>query len=69
MKKAKKGPKHLSREYDPLVRRHIKFFECHKCGSTQSWAPANLSGGITEAEAQEIGWKLKGNKWMCPSCQ
>jgi len=46
----------------------MKDFIC-KCGRKQSYAPKNKSGGITEKEAEHIGWrKMVDGSWQCPFC-
>lgn len=37
------------------------------CGRTQSYAPLDISGGVTEEEAQSFGWRPSTDgKWLCP---
>jgi len=43
------------------------FFKC-KCGRQQSFAPSNKPGGITQQEAESVGWALIDGKWVCPIC-
>ena len=45
----------------------MKDFIC-ECGRKQSYAPPDKSGGITEEEAEFIGWRRINNKWKCPYC-
>ena len=42
-------------------------FRCD-CGRKQSYAPSGSAGGITEQEAEKIGWRRIGHKWTCPFC-
>jgi hypothetical protein len=41
--------------------------EC-ECGRQQTVVPANMEGGITELEAQSIGWEVNEEGWHCPFC-
>jgi hypothetical protein len=43
------------------------FFSCD-CGRQQAYADENTGGGITEKEAEQIGWRKVGGKWRCPFC-
>ena len=45
-------------------------FICFICNRKQSFAPENINGGITEIEANYIGWRKVENKekWLCPMC-
>lgn len=45
----------------------MKDFEC-ACGRKQTYKPANKSGGITEKEAELVGWRKINGKWECPFC-
>jgi len=47
--------------------RDREYFSC-KCGIKQTFAPKNVSGGITEKEAHILGWRKIDNKWQCPKC-
>lgn len=39
------------------------------CGRTQRLAPATERGGVTELEAQALGWVLlPSGEWLCPFC-
>ncbi len=42
-------------------------FQCG-CGRCQRYASDTEYGGITESEAELIGWRLIDNKWNCPFC-
>lgn len=42
-------------------------FKC-ACGRKQSYAPEGVRGGITEKEAELIGWRKIDGKWVCPIC-
>ena len=45
-----------------------KDFVCD-CGRKQSYAPPDKRGGITEKEAESVGWrKMADGKWKCPFC-
>ena len=48
----------------------MKDFICFLCGRQQSYAPKSMYGGITEEEAELIGWRrVEGEwKWLCPLC-
>jgi hypothetical protein len=41
---------------------------CRKCGRSQSVVPGNVTGGITELEAQTLGWARDELGWLCPFC-
>jgi hypothetical protein len=44
-------------------------FKCYCCGREQSYAPADESGGVTQKEAESLGWALiDGKWWICPVC-
>lgn len=45
----------------------MKDFEC-ACGRKQSYAPATKRGGVTEKEAEWIGWRKINGEWNCPFC-
>jgi hypothetical protein len=43
-------------------------FRC-ECGRQQSYAPPDVSGGVTVAEAKSLGWRrAEGGPWTCPFC-
>lgn len=43
-------------------------FRC-ACGRKQSYAPKGKHGGITEKEAELVGWrKMSDGVWKCPFC-
>jgi len=43
------------------------YFKC-ECGCMQSYASEDTRGGITEKEAEQIGWRKINNAWRCPKC-
>ena len=45
----------------------MKDFEC-SCGRKQSYAPKDVSGGVTEEEAHSVGWVKTDTGWLCPFC-
>jgi hypothetical protein len=45
-----------------------RFIECRKCSRKQGIADAQSTGGITEIEAHEIGWRHEKDGWLCPFC-
>lgn len=38
------------------------------CARTQSYAPAERSGGVTVEEAELLGWRKTERGWLCPFC-
>jgi len=38
------------------------------CGRIQSYAPEDKHGGITEGEAELVGWRKIAGRWVCPLC-
>ena len=46
----------------------MAILKCGKCGRTQSIVAESKSGGITEKEAEHIGWRMIGGRWECPFC-
>ena len=37
-------------------------------GRIQSYAPKDITGGITAEEAELVGWRKIQGKWICPFC-
>lgn len=38
------------------------------CGRQQGYAPADRGGGVTEEEAEHLGWRKIDKAWVCPFC-
>jgi hypothetical protein len=43
-------------------------FVCRRCDRSQSYAPADRGGGVTQEEAEALGWTLDAKGWKCPFC-
>lgn len=42
-------------------------FQC-ACGRAQGYAPPDRGGGVTEQEAEHLGWRKVDGQWVCPFC-
>ncbi len=43
------------------------YFKC-ECGCSQTFASEDCEGGITEKEAESVGWRKINGTWKCPPC-
>lgn len=43
-------------------------FSCVECGDQEDYALPDGGGGVTEEEAETLGWRKVDGEWICPFC-
>ena len=43
-------------------------FPCTRCGRSQAYSPDGRAGGVSQQEAEWLGWVRLPDGWICPQC-